>query len=291
MVKRIRNFFEGLYFMGPSVIVYLACIAVPFVYSLVISTAKWDGLSKTIKWVGLQNYSKLMKDKAFWSALWFSARSTIAIVIISNILGLLFAVLITSISKPTGFAQTTILMPNIMSGVILGFIWKFIFNTCLPALGNAFGIDFLQESWLGTPVSAFWSIVLVSVWQWSGYTMIIYIAGLTQISKDLIEASIVDGANPFQTFFRIKLPLIMPSITICLFWTISRSIAMFDLPFSLTEGGPFRTTRPVAMDLYFEAFDKYNYGMGSAKAVVFFILIFFISMAQVRSTRRQEVEL
>ena len=152
------------------------------------------------------------------------------------------------------------------------------------------GIGFLGQSWLGEPIPAFWAIVIVSAWQYSGYTMIIYIAGLTGIDSDVREAVKLDGPSPVKEFISITLPLIMPSITICIFWVMVKSFTMYDLVSSLTVGGPYGTTTTVSMNLYEEAFTRNNYGLGSAKAIVFFVFILIISLLQVRYTRTKEVE-
>ena len=139
-------------------------------------------------------------------------------------------------------------------------------------------------------VYGFWGIAIVSIWQWTGYTMIIYVAGINSISADVQEAAMLDGATGLQKFFRVTLPLIMPSVTICLFWTITRACTMFDLPFALTAGGPFRSSETIAMNIYTEAFTRNNYGLGSAKAMLFFAAVLIVAQLQVFVTSKQEVQ-
>ena len=210
--------------------------------------------------------------------------------VISNILGLFFAALLTKKLKIRNWGRTALLLPNIMSGVILGYIWQFIFTRAFPALGELLGWGVFQQSWLGTPQTAFWGIAIVSIWQWTGYTMIIYVAGINSISADVQEAAMLDGATGLQKFFRVTLPLIMPSVTICLFWTITRACTMFDLPFALTAGGPFRSSETIAMNIYTEAFTRNNYGLGSAKAMLFFAAVLIVAQLQVFVTSKQEVQ-
>lgn len=279
-------------FLGPMLICFIPIIIIPFLYAIYMSFIRWNGISSIKTFVGLSNFKNIFtNDPEYWASLLFSIKSTITITIISNLMGLAFALLVCSIPrKLQGAARTMLLLPNIMSGVIMGFIWKFIFQKGFSSLAKATGLSFLAQSWLGDPRYAFWSIVIVSCWQYSGYTMIIYIAGLIGISRDINEAALIDGCPKTTHFFKITLPLIMPSVTICVFWVMVKSFTMYDLVSSLTEGGPFKSTMTVSMDLYAEAFTKNNYGVGSAKAIIFFVFILVISILQVRFTRSREVE-
>lgn len=279
-------------FLGPMLICFIPIVIIPFFYAIYMSFIRWNGISSVKTFVGILNFKNIfMNDPEYWQSLLFSTKSTIAITLISNLMGLSFALLVCSIPKKLqGMARTMLLLPNIMSGIIMGFIWKFIFQKGFPSLAKATGLSFLAQSWLGDPQNAFWSIVIVSCWQYSGYTMIIYIAGLIGISRDINEAALIDGCSKVTHFFRITFPLIMPSVTICVFWVMVKSFTMYDLVASLTEGGPFKSTMTVSMDLYAEAFTKNNYGVGSAKAIIFFVFILVISNLQVRLTRSREVE-
>lgn len=289
--RTLRERAEGAVFIGPAVLVFVPVVAVPFLYSIVISLTQWDGISSAITWVGLKNYIRILtRDADFKNALWFTVRISLVTSTVSNILGVFFAVLLTKKLKIRNWGRTALLLPNIMSGVILGYIWQFIFTRGFPALGEALGWKLFQLNWLGTPQTAFWGVAIVSIWQWTGYTMIIYTAGINSISSDVWEAAMLDGASGLRQFFRITLPLIMPSVTICLFWTIVRSCTMFDLPYALTGGGPFRSSETISMNLYTEAFTRNNYGLGSAKAMLFFVLLLLVAQLQVHFTRRQEVE-
>lgn len=282
---------EGMVFLGPSLLVFIPIVLFPFVYSIVISFTHWDGISSEITWAGLQNYIRILtQDSDFRNAFSFSVRITFVTSLFSNVFGLFFAVLLTKNLRICPFGRTALLLPNIMSGVILGYIWQFIFTRGFPALGDLLGWEIFQLSWLGTPATAFWGIALVSIWQWTGYTMIIYVAGINSISTEVWEAAMLDGATGIQRFFRVTLPLIMPSVTICVFWTVVRSFTMFDLPFALTGGGPFRSSDTISINLYTEAFTRNNYGLGSAKAMLFFVAILIIAQLQVYFTGKQEVE-
>lgn len=288
--KNLRK--NGAVFMLPMLICFIPVIIIPFFYAIYMGFMSWNGISSEKSFIGLANYITIFtSDTAFWQSVWFSFKQTIAITLISNVLGLLFALLISSLPRYIqGLPRTLLLLPNIMGGVIMGFIWRFIFQRVFVSIAEITGIGFLGQSWLGEPIPAFWAIVIVSAWQYSGYTMIIYIAGLTGIDSDVREAVKLDGPSPVKEFISITLPLIMPSITICIFWVMVKSFTMYDLVSSLTVGGPYGTTTTVSMNLYEEAFTRNNYGLGSAKAIVFFVFILIISLLQVRYTRTKEVE-
>lgn len=289
---RRENARNQIIFIAPMLLCFIPIVVIPFLYALYMSFIRWNGISSVKTYVGLMNFKNIfLQDREYWTAMLFSIKSTFTITIISNILGLSFALLVCSIPKRLqGFARTLLLFPNIMSGVIMGFIWKFIFQKGFASIAQMTGLRFLAQSWLADPKAAFWSIAIVSCWQFSGYTMIIYIAGLMGISKEIHEASLIDGCPGISRFFKITLPLIMPSITVCVFWVMVKTFTMYDLVSSLTEGGPFKSTMTVSMDLYAEAFTKNNYGLGSAKAILFFVLILVISSCQVAFTRSREVQ-
>ncbi|MGM9601920.1 MAG: carbohydrate ABC transporter permease [Faecousia sp.] len=287
----LQSRLEGAVFIGPALLAFLPIVAIPFIYSVVLSVMEWNGISDEINFIGLKNYIRILTtDTDFRNAFWFTIRMTAVTATVSNILGLTFAVLLTRKLRIREWGRTALLLPNIMSGVILGYIWQFIFTRAFPALGELLGWGIFQESWLGTPQTAFWGIAIVSIWQWTGYTMIIYVAGINSISADVQEAAMLDGATGLQKFFRVTLPLIMPSVTICLFWTIVHACTMFDLPFALTAGGPYRTSETIAMNIYTEAFTRNNYGLGSAKAMLFFVVVLVIAQLQVYFTSKQEVQ-
>lgn len=288
--RKLRQHLEGVIFIGPALLVFIPVVVIPFVYSVVISLTEWDGISANITWVGLQNYIRILaSDADFKNSFWFTVRMTLVTSAASNVLGVFFAVLLTKKLRIREAGRTALLLPNIMSGIILGYIWQFIFTRVFPALGQALGWSIFQLNWLGTPATAFWGIALVNIWQWTGYTMIIYVAGINSISSEIWEASMLDGSTGLQQFFKVTLPLILPSVTICLFWTITRACTMFDLPYALTAGGPFRSSETITMNIYTEAFSRNNYGLGSAKAMIFFVIVLVVAQLQVYFTSKQEV--
>ncbi|MFB6367007.1 carbohydrate ABC transporter permease [Paenibacillus elgii] len=279
-------------FVGPALLVYAIIMVLPFLLGLYYSFSNWNGVSSQIDWVGLQNYRTIITDDPdFGRAFWFTARFTVAVVLISNGLGFLIAYLLSKPLKTRNLLRTIFFMPNVLGGLLLGFIWQFIFTQSFASIGRATGLGFFNLSWLGTEATAFWALVIVSVWQGAGYLMVIYIAGLTNVPKDMLEAAAIDGATSLQALRHIVLPLIMPAVTVCLFLSISWAFKSFDLNFSLTQGGPYKSTESIAMNIYFEAFKNNRYGLGTAKAFVFFVVVTVITLIQVTMTKKKEVEM
>ena len=273
-----------LLFAGPTMLLFIIFIAIPFVYGLYLTLTSWNGYSAVKEFVGLQNYSGIFKETEFWDSIWLTFRYAIACVIFVNSIAFLLAYLLTSGIKGEKFLRAGFFTPNLIGGIILGFIWKFIFNRVLIMIPL-----FPSTSFLSNPVTAFWAMVIVEVWRASGYMLLIYIAGLVGIPNDYIEAARIDGANNRQILCRIRLPLMMQSFTICLFLTLSSAFKVYDMNLTLTEGGPFGATRMAAMTIFNKAFTYHNYGMGQAEAVVFFIVMLILAIMQLQLTRKREV--
>ncbi|RKP51512.1 sugar ABC transporter permease [Cohnella endophytica] len=279
-------------FVGPALLVYAAIMVLPLLLGIYYSFSDWNGVSSHIDWVGLKNYKTIFTDDpGFGRSFWFTARFTVSVVIISNAIGFAIAYVLSKPLKTRNMLRTVFFMPNVLGGLLLGFIWQFIFTRSFSAIGQATDIGFFNLSWLGTEATAFWALVIVSVWQGAGYLMVIYIAGLTNVPSDMLEAASIDGATGMQTLRHIVLPLIMPAVTICLFLSISWAFKSFDLNFSLTQGGPYKSTESVAMNIYYEAFKSNRYGLGTAKAVIFFVVVTVITMIQLSMTKKKEVEM
>jgi raffinose/stachyose/melibiose transport system permease protein len=277
-----------LVFLGPGIFFFLMIVIVPFFMGIYYSMTSWNGVSDKINFVGLSNYVKVFHDEKFLSAFAFTFRYTVVNVILVNIVAFGLAVLLSARLKTKNILRTIFFLPNVLSGLLLGFIWQFIFIKGFSVIGEMTKIGFFELPWLGTPNTGFWGTVIVSVWQLSGYLMVIYIAGLTNVPQELIEACKIDGASNLQVLKNIILPMIMPAVTVCLFLSIANSFKIFDLNFSLTHGA-FDTTS-VAFDVYMEAFTNNNFGLGSAKAMIFCIVVAAISVSQVMITKRKEVE-
>lgn len=288
--KRVTRVTNQILFLAPAVFFFSLFVIIPFLISFGTSFSKWNGVSNNFQWNGLDNYLKALGDEDFFKSLAYTLKNTVVVTILANGIGILFALFLTSKIKAASFFRSVLIIPNILSGIVLGFIWNFIFIQGLPALGKWMGVKFLQISWLGTPRTAFWSIVIVSVWQMSGYVMLIYIAGILNVPDSVIESAYSDGAKNGQLIRYIIFPYLKPAFLICFFWTISKNLILFDLPFSLTSGGPFKSTETMAINIYQEAFINNNYGYGASKAMLFFLVVIAVSICQVYMNRRKEDE-
>lgn len=276
-------------FVLPAVFFLTLVILIPFLTGLVSSFTNSDGFN--FDYVAWTNYARLFSDTQFRTSLWFTLRFAVTSVILVNLFGLLFAVLVTSISSKIKTAFRTIFFtPNLVGGVILGFIWQFIFNNAFSYLYQSSGWSFFS-GWLSDERTAFWGMVIVFLWQMGGYIMLIYIAFLSQIPQAIEEAATLDGANAWQKFISIKLPMLAPAFTISLFLTLSNAFKVYDVNLSLTNGGPYRSSEMVAMNIYNTAFYQYEQGYAQAKGVIFLIIIAIIAVIQLVYNRRQEAKL
>lgn len=279
-----------LVFAGPASFAFLAVIIVPFLYGLYLTFTSWDGMSKAKPFVGLANYKAVIADTSFWQSLGLTVLYVVISVILINVVGFLLALLVTGKIKGKNFFRAGFFTPNLIGGIILGYIWQFVFNKILVYVGKGMGIGFLEKSMLSSPTSAFMALVIVSIWQYSGYMMLIYIAGLTGVSPDLREAARIDGCTEKQVTRFIVLPLMRASFTICLFLSITRCFMVYDVNLSLTEGGPFGSTRLAAMYVYDKAFESKQYGVGQTEAIILFIITAVIAVTQTIINKRKEVE-
>lgn len=278
-------------FVGPAFLAFVAIVLIPFLNGIYYSFTDWNGVTGQLNFVGLDNYHRLLfEDAQFRSSFWITTKYTIVAVIMTNIVGFSLALLLTMNIKTRNILRTVFFMPNLIGGLILGFIWQFIYVKGFESIGSLTGWSLFELPWLGDAQTAFWGIVIVAIWQGGGYVMVIYIAALQNVPTDLLEAARIDGANRLKMLRHITLPMIMPSITICLFLTISWSFKVFDTNLSLTNGGPFKSTEMLALNIYTESFVNNNYGLGSAKAVIFFLVVAAITVTQVYLTKKREVQ-
>ena len=282
---------DDFVFMGPAFLFFTVIVLVSFVMGFYYSFTEWNGVNREAIWVGFENYRLIFQgDQQASVAAAFTARFTLVSVVIANLLAFTLALVLSMPLRNAKVMRTIIFLPNVIGGIILGFVWRFIFTNSIPTLGELTGLGVLELPWLGTPETGFWASVIVFVWQRTGYLMVIYIASLVSIDESLLEAAKIDGASGWNTLWRIILPLTVPAITVSVFLALSWTTKMFDVIFSLTGGGPFGSTETFAMNIYFEAFQYNSYGLGSAKAVLFFLVVATISTAQVLVTKRWEVE-
>lgn len=276
-------------FILPSVIAISIIILIPLLLGIGTSLTNSDGYQAVF--TGLENYQRLFKDQQFLSSLWFTLRFSFVAVILINAIGLGLALLVTQkLGKISTIFRTIFFMPNLIGGIILGFIWQFIFVRAFEGIASATGISFFS-SWLSDSTTGFWALVIVFLWQMSGYIMIVYISFLANIPGELLEAGQMDGANNWQAFWKIKFPMLAPAFTISLFLTLANAFKVYDVNLALTNGAPYGSTEMVAMNIYNTAFYQYEQGYAQAKAIVFLLLIAAISLTQIFLTRRKEVDL
>jgi len=279
MQKTLKKY--GALFVLPTVIAFSIAFMIPFIMGIYLSFAEFTTVTNA-RWVGVDNYVKAFSNPDFINALWFTVRFTVVSVIAINVLAFALAMLLTRSIKGTNLFRTVFFMPNLIGGIVLGYIWQLIINGVLIR----FGVDITFSAKYG-----FWGLVVLMNWQMVGYMMIIYIAGIQNIPGELVEAAQIDGANRRQTLFRITIPLVMPSVTICTFLTLTNSFKLFDQNFALTGGAPGKSTAMLALDIYNTFYGRVGYeGVGQAKAVVFFVMVAVVSFIQLMYTRRREVE-
>ena len=279
----------ALMFALPALIVFAMVVIVPFVYGFYLTFTDWNGVRSHKMLIGFANYISTFVDKHFWLSIWLTLRYVLCAVILVNVIAFFLAYLLTSGMKGQNFFRAGFFTPNLIGGVVLGFIWQFIFSRVFVALGKHLAITAFCSSWLSDPTRAFWALVIVTVWQLSGYMMLIYIAGFTGLSKDILEAASIDGANGLTRMRHVIMPLMVPSVVICLFLTLSRTFMVYDINLTLTGGEPYGTTRLVAMHVYEKAFTSRDYGTGQAEALVLFVIVALISGIQVSLGRKKEV--
>jgi len=278
-------------FVGPALFFFVLIQIIPFFMGVYYSFTSWNGVSSSVEWVGFENYIKIFTDDPkFFNSFMFTTKFMLAAVIISNVIGFGLALLLNAALKTKNILRTVFFIPNVIGGLLLGFIWQFIFVKGFASIGNLTGIEFFKQPWLGDETTAFWGIVIVFAWQISGYMMVIYVAALQGLDTSLLEAARMDGASNLDMLTKIIIPLILPAFTICFFLTISMAFKIFDLNISLTGGGPFNSTESVAINIYQEAFQNNRYGLGTAKSILFFLVVAVFTTCQVMFTKKREVE-
>ncbi len=284
--KGIKLFCE---FVIPPMLIWALVVIVPLFYGVYLTFTNWNGLSPNYDMVGIQNYIEIFRDKTFMSSLGKTFIYVFFVVVLSNVLGLVLAMLLTAGIKLQSVFRTCFFAANMIGGIIMGYIWNYIFSFAVTKIGQTVGWEALETSMLTKPATALMALIIVTVWQMGGYLMVIYVAGLNNISSEMLEAAEIDGATGFQLFRFIKLPMIRSSITICTFMAISKAFMSFDVNLSLTSGGPYKSTELLALKIYQTAFSNFEYGKGQAEAVVLFIIVAIISLIQVTSSKKKEV--
>jgi len=286
MQKAIKKYFP--IFLLPTMIAFAIGFIVPFVYGIFLSFCKFTTVTDW-KWKGLQNYSRIFfvngkLDTTFIHSLWYTALFTVVSVLIINVISFLIAMALTKGIRGTNLFRTVFFLPNLIGGIVLSYIWLMIFNSVL----SNFSKTIVSTQWY-----AFWGMIIVVCWQQIGYMMIIYIAGLQNVPDDLIEAAEIDGAAKWDILWKIRVPMVMSSITICVFLTLTNSFKLFDQNLALTGGDPNHATEMLALNIYQTFYARAGMqwkGYGQAKAVIFCVLVIIISLVQLKATRSKEVQ-
>ena len=280
---------QYIMFAGITTLVFVAVVIAPFIYGLYLTFTSWDGVSRDKPFVGLANYVVTFQDSAFWAALGRTFFYSIIAVILVNVVAFILAYLVTRGVKGQNFFRAGFFIPNLIGGIVLGYVWKFVFNRALVAIGESLSVGALSTSWLSTPNGAMACLIIVAVWQYAGYMMLIYVAGFMSVSNDVLEAAKIDGCTDFQTIVHISVPLMVSSFVQCLFLTITRCFMVYDVNLSLTKGEPFNSSVMAAMHVYNQAFTYKNYGTGQAEALVLFIVCAVVGVLQVYIGKKAEV--
>jgi raffinose/stachyose/melibiose transport system permease protein len=278
-----------LMFAGPGTILFFAVVIIPFIYGFYLTFTSWDGVSPDKPFVGIANYTAAFADSAYWIALGRTAIYSVFSVVFINILAFALAYLVTSGVKGQNFFRAGFFVPNLIGGIVLGYIWKFVFNRAFVALAGMF-VGEGAISPLSTPGGAMFCLIFVSVWQYAGYMMLIYVAGFMSVSDSLKEAAMIDGCTPSQAMMNVTIPLMRGSFVQCIFLSITRCFVVYDVNLSLTKGEPFGTSVLAAMHVYNTAFTYKNYGMGQAEALILLVVCAVVGITQVWVGKKGEVE-
>lgn len=269
--------------------IFALVLVVPFLRGVFFTFTDWDGFDVT-SLVGVDNYVAVFQDQPFWASLTLTLAYVGASLILVNLVAFGLALLVTIPLRGVGALRTTFFVPNLIGGVILGLIWQFLFGQALPFMAEATGIPIFQENWLLDTTTAFWAMVLVTVWQMSGYMMIIYVTALMAVESELLEAALIDGVSAVQSLYYIKLPLMAQAFTISLFLTMRNAFMGYDLNLALTGGNPYRTTELISMHVFKEAFGFGNFASGQTQAVIMFVVISIAAISQVVISKKFEVQ-
>lgn len=282
MEKALKRY--SPFFVLPTLLAFLIGFVIPFAEGLYLSFCQFTTVGNA-KWVGLSNYKKIFSDASFIHSFKFTVAFAVVAIILINVIAFGLALLLTKNLRGTNVFRTVFFMPNLIGGIVLGYIWQILINCVLVQVAQP--LLALNSS------AGYWGLIILMCWQQVGYMMIIYIAGLQNIPDDLIEAASIDGASSWTTLWRVKLPMVMPSITICVFLTLTNSFKLFDQNLALTGGDPNHFTEMLALNIYQTFYARAGMqwkGLGQAKAVLFCLLVIVISVLQLRATRSKEVQ-
>lgn len=279
MQKAIKKYFPV--FVLPTMIAFTIGFIAPFLLGIYLSFCKFTTVTDA-KFIGLDNYIKTLGDAEFIHSLWYTALYTVVTVLLINVLAFAVAMLLTKGIKGTNIFRTVFFMPNLIGGIVLGYVWQLLLNGILANFDRTLTYS---------EVYGFWGLVILVLWQQVGYMMIIYISGIQNIPGELIEAAKIDGANSWQILKNVTIPMVMPSITICTFLTLTNGFKLFDQNLALTNGAPSKMSELLALNIYNTFYGRAGWeGVGQAKAVEFFVLVAIIALIQNKLTRSKEVQ-
>lgn len=283
----------------PAVLMFSLVMIIPFILGVYYSFTDWSAtVGKAVNFIGLQNYIAALTDPGFIHSFLVTIQYAVVSIIVTNGLAILMAMLVTRKTKLANLYRSGFFIPNLIGGIVLGYLWQFIFNNVLVIIGNTLGLEFLQQSMLANPTVAIYAVVIVGSWQYAGYIMMIYVAALQNIPGEVLEASSLDGATGFQRLRHIIFPMVAPAFTISLFLTLVSAFKQFDINFALNMGGPGSTfggvpvmaSELLSLNIYQTAFSFNQMGVAQAKAILFFVVLAAIAIIQVILTKRREIE-
>lgn len=277
-------------FVGPMFLAFTVVVIFPMLRGFYFAFTEWNTINNDVTFIGFDNFAKIIEDETFRHSFIFTFEFALVAVITINLVGFGLALLVTRGRRASNIQRSIFYLPNLIGGLILGFVWQFIFIQGFKSFGDVLGVDFL-DGWLATEKTGFYGLVILMTWQMAGYMMVIYIAAIQSIPEALFEAAKIDGAGIIKRIQHITIPLVMPAFTIGLFLSISNSFKLFDQNLALTGGGPYSSTEMLALNIYNTAFAQNNAGYAQAKAVIFLIVVAGITLTQMAITKKREVEM
>ena len=298
MTSKQRRQLTEFLFLLPTLLAFVMVIIIPFIFGIFYSFTNWQGTGAASEMVGLANYKAILQEPGFFHSFLITIKFTIYNIISVNVVAFCISLLVTSEIRGRDLYRAGFFVPNLIGGIVLGLIWQFIFSNIIPAAGKMLGWSLLSKSLLSNKNTVMFTMVVVNTWQYAGYIMLIYVASIQGISKSVMEAALVDGANYWMRITRIQIPLMANAFTISLFLTLTNSFKMYDVNVALTNGGPVgvfmmkpvQASELLALNIYQTAFKYNNMAQGQAKAVIFFVVLTIFSIIQVSYNKSKEVE-
>ena len=298
MTSKQRRQLTEFLFLLPTLLAFVMVIIIPFIFGIFYSFTNWQGTGAASEMVGLANYKAILQEPGFFHSFLITIKFTIYNIISVNVVAFCISLLVTSEIRGRDLYRAGFFVPNLIGGIVLGLIWQFIFSNIIPAVGKTLGWQLLSKSLLSNKDTVMFTMVVVNTWQYAGYIMLIYVAAIQGISKSVMEAAVVDGANYWTRVTRIQIPLMANAFTISLFLTLTNSFKMYDVNVALTNGGPVgvfmmkpvQASELLALNIYQTAFKYNNMAQGQAKAVIFFVVLTVFSIIQVSYNKSKEVE-